>query len=96
MKVRGFAKILVAVDGSPQSENAVTVVASLARPGTQVRVVHVWNLKPTDGRGWWDVETRSEAEKLVEKYVARLESAGIALVHHIQAPVLVTERHPVP
>ncbi len=56
MKVRGFGKILVAVDGSPQSENAVTVVAS----------------------------------------IARLESAGIALVHHIQAPVLVTERHPVP
>ncbi|HEX6349134.1 MAG TPA: universal stress protein [Candidatus Dormibacteraeota bacterium] len=77
MKSEEFRRILVAVDASPQSRNAVEVIADLAPRGAQVKLVHVWNLEVRAVRGFWDVETRSEAEELVEGYAERLAEAGL-------------------
>jgi len=77
MKVHDFRRILLAVDGSLQSQNAVEVVADFAPRSAEVQVVHVWNLEVTDAQGWWDVETRSEAQRLVDGYAARLTDAGL-------------------
>jgi nucleotide-binding universal stress UspA family protein len=77
MNAPAFRRILLAVDRSPQSQNAVEVVADLAPRGAEVLVLHVWNLEVTDAHGWWDVETRHEAERLVDDFAARLTEAGL-------------------
>lgn len=77
MKAPDFGKILLAIDRSPQSENAVKVLSGFAVPGSRVQVIHVWNLEVTDHRGWWDVETRSEAQELIDQNVTRLRAAGL-------------------
>jgi nucleotide-binding universal stress UspA family protein len=76
MRAPEFGKILLAVDRSPQSENAVSVLIRFAPPGSRILVVHVWNPEVIDHRGWWDVETRTEAQALVDQHVAALQAAG--------------------
>jgi len=78
MRTHGFGRILLAADGSDQAKAAVAVTSSIAHSSSAaVRVVHVWNLEVHHRHGVWDVETRSEAEKLLDETVGRLREAGI-------------------
>jgi nucleotide-binding universal stress UspA family protein len=78
VKNNGFSKILLATDGSDESQAATAAVALLARdPGAVVRVVHVWNLEVHHRHGVWDVEMRSEADGLIRETVDRLRAQGV-------------------
>jgi nucleotide-binding universal stress UspA family protein len=73
-----FERILLATDGSAASQAAVDVTIAIAKSRTaKVRVAHVWNLEVHRRDGFWDVEMRSEAEKLVDATVERLVKAGV-------------------
>ena len=73
-----FEKILLATDGTPQAEAAVDATIRLARyTAATVRVLHVWNLEVHNREGFWDVEMRSEAERLVQETVDRMARAGV-------------------
>lgn len=72
-----FDKILLAVDGSPQSEKAVRLAAELAAPtGHQVTVLHVIELAPAK-MGPMQLESREDAETLVERDAKQLADAGV-------------------
>jgi nucleotide-binding universal stress UspA family protein len=73
-----FERILLATDGSEASRAAVDATIAIAKsPTAKVRVAHVWNLEVHHRHGQWDVEVRSEAEKLVDAAVERLFRAGV-------------------
>lgn len=73
-----FRRIVLATDGSEQSEAAVAVAASFARAaGAIVRVAHVWSLEVHHRHGVWDVEMRSEADRLITDAVNRLRALGV-------------------
>jgi nucleotide-binding universal stress UspA family protein len=73
-----FEKILLATDGSEASQAAVDATIAIAKsPTAKVRVAHVWNLEVHHRHGFWDVEMRNEAEKLVDATVERLLKAGV-------------------
>jgi nucleotide-binding universal stress UspA family protein len=73
-----FERILLATDGSEASQSAVDVTIAIAKsPTAKVRVAHVWNLEVHHRHGFWDVEMRSEAERLVDVTVERLLKAGV-------------------
>jgi nucleotide-binding universal stress UspA family protein len=73
-----FEKILLATDGSEASQAAVDATIAIAKsPTAKVRVAHVWNLEVHHRHGFWDVEMRNEAEKLVDVTVERLLKAGV-------------------
>lgn len=74
----GFKRILLATDGSAESQAAVDATIELARfSSAVVRVAHVWNLEVHHRHGFWDVEARSEAEALVTETVERMVNAGV-------------------
>jgi nucleotide-binding universal stress UspA family protein len=74
----GFTRILLATDGSDESQAATAAVALFARDsGAPVRVVHVWNLEVQHRHGAWDAELRSEAKGLIHETVDRLRAQGI-------------------
>jgi nucleotide-binding universal stress UspA family protein len=77
-KDQGFRRILLATDGTEQAEAAVDSTIELARftPAT-VRVLHIWNLEVHHRHWHWDIEARSEAEKLLQDSVDRLTAAGV-------------------
>ena len=78
MTTQGFSRILLATDGSEQAAGAVNVAMSFAwAAGGSVRVVHVWNLEVHHRHGVWDVEMRSEAERLINETVTRLRAGGV-------------------
>jgi nucleotide-binding universal stress UspA family protein len=79
MRQRGFGRILLATDGSEESEAAARLAAAMAGSSgaTRVRIVHCWNLEVHHRHGVWDVETRSEAEKLIAQSVAGLLALNI-------------------
>jgi len=78
MKNLGFRRIVLATDGSDQAEAAVGVAASFAHASqASVRIAHVWNLEVHHRHGVWDVEMRSEAERLIGETVKRLRAAGV-------------------
>jgi nucleotide-binding universal stress UspA family protein len=66
----------------------------------KVRVSHVWNLELHHRHGYWDVEVRSEASKLVDETVMRLFEAGViaereiirADSNHVAAAIAVSAR----
>jgi nucleotide-binding universal stress UspA family protein len=73
-----FQRILLATDGSEASRAAVDATIAIAKsPTVKVRVAHVWNLEVHHRHGHWDVEMRSQAEKLVDATVERLFHAGV-------------------
>jgi len=73
-----FERILLATDGSDASTAAVDATIAIAKsPTAKVKVAHVWNLEVHHRHGHWDVEVRSEAEKLVDVSVERLLQAGV-------------------
>jgi len=76
----GFKRILLATDASEEADAAVEATIALLRDShssAEVRVVHVWNLEVHYPKGRWDIEVRSEAEKLVGATVERLQAAGV-------------------
>jgi nucleotide-binding universal stress UspA family protein len=73
-----FERILLATDGSGASKAAVDATIALAKsPSAKVRVAHVWNLEVHHRHGVWDVELRSEAQRLVDATVEVLLRAGV-------------------
>jgi nucleotide-binding universal stress UspA family protein len=73
-----FERILLATDGSEAAQAAVDATIAIAKsPTAKVRVAHVWNLEVHHRHGFWDVEMRNEAEKLVDVTVERLLKAGV-------------------
>jgi nucleotide-binding universal stress UspA family protein len=73
-----FERILLATDGSEASQAAVDATIAIAKsPTAKVKVAHAWNLEVHHRHGYWDVEVRSEAEKLVDSTVERLLHAGV-------------------
>ena len=74
----GFKSILLATDGSPESSSAADAAISLALGSSaQVTVIHGWTLEVHHQHGYWDVEVRGEAERLVDAVVSRLRAAGV-------------------
>ena len=76
----GFKRVVLATDGSEEADAAVDATIALVRDShssPEVRVVHVWNLEVHHPHGHWDIEVRSEAEKLVGATVERLKAAGL-------------------
>ena len=73
-----FEKVLVAIDGSPQAEHALSAAQQLASvSGGEVRVVHVREVAFVGRAGAIPTEERAEAEKLVDSAVAELTKAGL-------------------
>ena len=73
-----FSKIVLATDGSEGAQGAVLATIDLARfTPAIVRVVHIWNLDIHHRHGVWDVELRSEAERLAQDTVDQLTRAGV-------------------
>src|SRR5438309_10527724 len=102
MKTPRIGHILLATDGSPEAEAAVNTTIVFAKAAAaSVDVVHVWNLEVHHRHGVWDVETRSEAESLLDETVVRLRAAGIptdgeimrADATHVEFAFAKTARH---
>jgi nucleotide-binding universal stress UspA family protein len=101
-KTKRFERILLATDGSEESQAAVEATITIAKsPTAKVRVAHVWNLEVHHRHGFWDVEMRSEAEKLVDITVERLLKAGViaereidrADTKHVAAAIALSARN---
>jgi nucleotide-binding universal stress UspA family protein len=74
----GFKRILLATDGSEESGAALLSTIAVAHASSaNVRVAHVWNLKLYNHHGQGDVEVLSDANRLVERAVRRLQAAGV-------------------
>jgi nucleotide-binding universal stress UspA family protein len=72
-----FERVLVAVDGSPQSEKTIAVALDLAqRYGAVVIVVHVREYERYEGSDV-DLGPPVPAENLVAQTVTRFEDAGV-------------------
>lgn len=72
-----FGRILLAVDGSPQSDVAAQLAAKLAAAaGDRVFVTHIIELSPTK-IGPTEAEPREDAQQLVERYAKQLADAGV-------------------
>jgi len=72
-----FARILLAVDGSPQSDKAAQLAARLAAAaGDEVIVTHIIELLPTK-IGVTELEPREDAEQLVQRYAKELAATGV-------------------
>jgi nucleotide-binding universal stress UspA family protein len=73
-----FGRILLAVDGSPQSDVAARLATKLAAAaGDRVVITHVIELLPTK-IGPTEAEPREDAQQLVERYAKQLADAGVA------------------
>src|SRR5438105_3193175 len=78
MKTPRIGHILLATDGSQEAEAALNTTIVFAKAAAaSVDVVHVWNLQVHHRDGERDVETRGEAESLLNDTVMRLRAAGI-------------------
>jgi nucleotide-binding universal stress UspA family protein len=76
--IKGFKRILLATDGSPESEAALlSTIAIAGTSSAKVRVAHVWNLELRHRHDSSDVEVRSDATRLVDTAVGRLQAAGV-------------------
>jgi nucleotide-binding universal stress UspA family protein len=72
-----FGRILLAVDGSPQSDQAARLAAELAAAaGAQVIVIHILELLATR-IGPAELEPREDAQQLVERHAKQLAEAGV-------------------
>lgn len=96
-----FERILLATDGSEQSQAAVDATIAIAKsPTVMVKVAHVWNLELHHRHGHWDMEVRTEASKLVDSTVERLFTAGVMaereIIHadsgHVAAALAIAAR----
>jgi nucleotide-binding universal stress UspA family protein len=72
-----FARILIAVDGSPRSERTIPVALDLAqRYGAEVSVVHVREYDRYEGDDV-DLGPPIPADQLVERVVGMFRAAGL-------------------
>jgi nucleotide-binding universal stress UspA family protein len=72
-----YEKLLLAVDGSEHSREAVAAATELARAfKSDVLVFHVRE-REFIGRGSYDVETTAQAQKAVDEAVRQVEGAGV-------------------
>jgi nucleotide-binding universal stress UspA family protein len=75
---KGFKRILLATDGSPESEAALLSTIGLAHTSSaKVRVAHVWKLELRHRHSILDAAIRGEAKRLVDTAVGRLQAAGV-------------------
>jgi nucleotide-binding universal stress UspA family protein len=97
----GFKRILLATDGSEESEAALLSTIAVAHASSaRVRIAHVWNLELHHRHGNWDVEVRSDAKRLVGTAVGRLQAAGVladgeiirADADHVAAAIAITAK----
>lgn len=80
-----FERILLAVDDSDESKKAIRTAIALARATDgETLVVHV-HAKDTGFMVTEDVETRLEAEMLLEAAVDVVRKAGVAVVGELRA-----------
>jgi nucleotide-binding universal stress UspA family protein len=74
----GFKRILLATDGSDESEAALLSAIALAHASSaKVRVAHVWNLELHHRHGSSDGTVHAGAKLLVDTAVRRLQAAGV-------------------
>ena len=79
MKTKNFGRILVATDGSDPANSALGLALTFARAADgRVLVVHVWNMEIHHKHGVWDVETRAEAQQLIDAAVSKVRSLGLS------------------
>jgi nucleotide-binding universal stress UspA family protein len=80
-----FERILLAVDGSEESKQAIKTAVALATDSHgEVLVVHV-HAKDTGFQVKDDVESRLEAEMLIEAACDLVKKAGISVVGDLRA-----------
>jgi nucleotide-binding universal stress UspA family protein len=73
-----FDRILLAVDGSPQSHPATVATARMARSlGSGVVVVHVWTEEGIPGPGSWQAEPPANARTLLATAVEEIRAVGV-------------------
>jgi nucleotide-binding universal stress UspA family protein len=78
MKTPRFGHMILATDGSAEADAAVEWTVAFAKAAAaSVDVVHVWNLEVHHRYGVWDVETRGEAQSLMDDAITRLKAAGV-------------------
>ncbi len=83
-----FDRILLAVDGSPQSHAATVATARMARSlGSGVVVVHVW-AEGIPGPGSWQAEPPASALALLARAVEEIRRVGVGATGELRmAPV---------
>jgi nucleotide-binding universal stress UspA family protein len=89
-----FDRILVAVDGSQFSDAALVAAAGLAaKTGAQVDVLHVHEHEMPHSKAVHlaDLETSSEAERVVAEATAKLTTQGV----HAQSHLIEADTHDV-
>lgn len=75
-----FEKILTAVDGSDETDAVIAVVIGFAeKTGSTVEVVHVHEHEARAARFGMaiDLETKAEAQQIVDRAVEKLKESGV-------------------
>lgn len=75
---RGFAKILVPTDFSPQSERALDLAMALGTPDCAIELLHCWTLPAGVGAG-----PASVLQPIVRSVEREIESRGEALISQL-------------
>ena len=94
-----FSRILVGVDGSPESREAARQAAVLERPGGTTTLLGAWHLAPPlvtpmtllPAWGVDESEARADAEEALRAVRHELPSAAALLVHGFPAHALIGE-----
>jgi nucleotide-binding universal stress UspA family protein len=81
-----FEKILLAVDGSDPSRNAITVAGDLTRRyGSEVMVLHVQEKEVVTRAAGFDPEASIEARELVDSAVRQLKDEEVSALGEVRA-----------
>jgi nucleotide-binding universal stress UspA family protein len=94
-----FSRVLVGVDGSPESSEAVRQAALLVKPGGALTLLAAWNLAPPlvtpmTALPAFDADeraARSDAEETVRAAKRLHPSARTMIVHGFPAPALIED-----
>jgi nucleotide-binding universal stress UspA family protein len=79
-----FGTVMLAVDGSEHAKHATALAAKLASAsGDRVVVVHYIERFITRG-GAYDLETRAEADEMVDKHVEVLRGVGVSTSSRVE------------